>query len=274
MAGWTRPEVVAASDAWIWEPPGSQRQDVDAVVVVAYPEWARLGCVAIVPSGITASGSRGIAPRDLMRSVAERARELGRSEVTWSISPGAPDGLETTLQQAGATLTEELVITGRELDDTLPDPPSGVAVRVVEDSRTLDDAERVAAAVWGGEPSGGERRAQQLVEIGEALAEHRGFRMVVYDADDRPISTGGCELARAEGRGPRAVGRLWSGATLESARGQGAYRALVLGRLHRARHVGASLGLVQARIGTSGPILSRMGFTGQGEIRQYRLTLS
>lgn len=274
MSGWTGAEVVAASDAWIWEPPGSQRQDVDGVVVVAYPEWARLGCLAIVPSGVTASGSRGIAPTDLMRSVTERVTGLGRSEVTWSISPGAPDGLEAALRQAGATLTEELVITGRELDDTLPEPPSGLVVRVVEDDRTLADAEEVAAAVWGGEPSGPERRAQQLVDIGEALEQHSGFRIVVYDTDERPISTGGCELARAEGHGPRAVARLWSGATLESARGQGAYRALVLARLHRARHVGASLGLVQARIGTSGPILSRMGFVGQGEIRQYRLTVA
>lgn len=48
-------------------------------------------------------------------------------------------------------------------------------------------------------------------------------------------------------------------------RGRGAYRALLAARLHDARGRGATLALVHARSGTSGPILRKIGFAQVGQ---------
>ena len=53
------------------------------------------------------------------------------------------------------------------------------------------------------------------------------------------------------------VARLWGGAVLEAARGQGVYRALLGARLTYGAAHGATMGLVKGRVNTSGPILRR-----------------
>lgn len=67
------------------------------------------------------------------------------------------------------------------------------------------------------------------------------------------------------------VARLWGAATQDSARGRGAYRAVLGARLAYAREHGATLALVHAKVGTSGPIVARCGFTSHGRAYDYRL---
>jgi GNAT superfamily N-acetyltransferase len=70
------------------------------------------------------------------------------------------------------------------------------------------------------------------------------------------------------------VARLWGGAVLEAARGQGVYRALLAARLKYGVAHGATMGLVKGRVDTSGPILREAGFAAYGQEISYRVPLT
>ncbi len=254
----TRASVLQASDDWHWIPPGAEALDVMGVRVIDYPEWARMGFRA-TPTMV----ERPV--ETVVDAVQHAAAERGRSEVSWWISPSTTAALEGQLIAAGAVLSEELEIVAYDMPDGVTEVgiPDEVECRLVADPTTLDDAEQVAALVWGGSPSSGERREQQLQQLGGPLDTDHGFRVVAYLAD-RAIATAGCEIAGE-------VARLYGGGTLLEARGQGGYRATVSKRLEIAWQHGARFGLVQARVGTSMPILKRLGFNSYGEARLYTL---
>jgi GNAT superfamily N-acetyltransferase len=90
--------------------------------------------------------------------------------------------------------------------------------------------------------------------------------MVVAYVDGCPVGSGG--IAMADG-----VARLWGGAVLETARGQGVYRAILASRLGYGAAHGATMGLVKGRVDTSGPILRRAGFAPFGQEISYRVPL-
>ena len=91
--------------------------------------------------------------------------------------------------------------------------------------------------------------------------------MIVAYVAGRPAGTGGVTMADG-------VARLWGGAVVESARGQGVYRAVLAARLAYAAAHGATMALVKGRIETSGPILRRAGFTAYGQEVIYRVPLA
>lgn len=257
---WTRSAVLAASDAWVWEPPGAERIELAGMTVIDYPPWAFLGMVAL-PHTVAEIGD----PATVVADVSRAARDRGRDHVEWSISPSAPPGIADAVVAAGGRQTERLEISAYDMSDAAfaGEVLHGPRVVVVDDEATLRDAESVATAVWGNRPATDERWQQMLAELGRPVAERGGFRVVAYDGD-RPITTAGCEIV-----GPAA--RLWSGCTLPDARGRGGYQAVVAARLRLAHELGATLGLVQAVDNTSGPILRRLGFTSVGEIGIYDL---
>lgn len=63
----------------------------------------------------------------------------------------------------------------------------------------------------------------------------------------------------------QSVARLFGAGVIPEFRGRGAYRGLLAARLDDARDRGATLALVHARSGTSGPILCRVGFVQVGQ---------
>jgi predicted GNAT family acetyltransferase len=83
---------------------------------------------------------------------------------------------------------------------------------------------------------------------------------------ETPVATAGLTMAER-------VVRLWGAATVPEFRGRGAYKILVRARSHEGRARGASLGIVNARTGTSGPILRRIGFREVASIREYTGTV-
>ncbi|WP_446663689.1 GNAT family N-acetyltransferase [Flexivirga sp. B27] len=261
---WTKQQVLAASDAWRWVPPEAATYDIDGVQVIDYPEWAFTGFyvtpldtrrpVADLPS--------------LIESICADARTRGKTTTTWWISPAtSPDGFGHALAAAGGRLTETADIYAFDMTDSLPavGDTSGVRTELVVDERTLDDFRMVAEAVWQDPPQTAERRASLLAEVSRPIAETHECRVVAYDGD-APVAMGGMQVVDG-------VCRLWGAATLESERGRGAYRAVLLRRLQEARALGATLALVHARIGTSGPIVARCGFTSYGRGYSYELPL-
>lgn len=262
MASWTREAVLKVSDDWRWIPPGAEQLEVAGVDIIDYPAWARMGFY-VTPLDVRERVDR------VVDDVQQEARTRGRDESKWWITPTTrPASLESLLIARGADQTELADILAYDVTAGVPDtgPTPKVICRVVGDAASLADAEAVAAAVWGGEPSSGERREQQLRDLGNPLDRERGFRVVAY-LEGRAIATGGCQLAGQ-------VARLWGACSLPDARGVGGYRAVLRTRLEVARAHGATLALVHARVGTSKPILMRLGFVSYGEGRLYSLPAS
>ena len=139
-------------------------------------------------------------------------------------------------------------------------------MRRVTDEQTVRDAILVGNDAFGGESPTDDQVATALLEVERGLLDDSGGRWVAY-VDGRPAGTGGYTLAGE-------VCRLWGGSTHRSARGRGAYRAVLDARLRAACAAGATLGLTQAGVETTSPILRRAGFTPYGEERRLVLDLS
>lgn len=259
---WTREQVLAASDAWRWVPPEAATYEIDGVQVIDYPDWA------FTPYYVTPLGTgleNDQLPGPLEHIIAD-ARDRGKAKTSWWLSPSTrPDGFGEAIEAAGGRLDETCDIYAFDMTDSLPGvgDTGAMGTALVTDSQTLDDFRTVAEAVWGDPPITAERRADLLAEVSQPIEVARGCRVVAYD-DGAPIAMGGMQVVDG-------VCRLWGAATLESARGRGAYRAVLLRRLQEAGELGATLALVHARIGTSGPIVHRCGFTSYG--RGYALEL-
>ena len=67
------------------------------------------------------------------------------------------------------------------------------------------------------------------------------------------------------------VAFMFAGGTLESARGSGAYTALVAARVRYARSIGIEYIGLFAREDSSSPIVARQGFEYCGEMQEWRL---
>ena len=250
--------MLAASDAWQWVPPGAEELCIEGVVVIDYPDWAQMGFYAM-PTHVPD-------PQAAVRAVRAAAESRGRATTEWWVTPSTqPAELEATLVECGAVRSEAADILAYDMSDGVPTlaVPEGVRTVVVCDAQSLDDAESVSAEVWGGEPSSGDRREEQLRTLGDPLDEQGGFRVVTY-AGGAAQATAGCQIADG-------VARLYGGCVLPEMRGRGAYRATLRKRLEVAYDHGARLALVHARVNTSKPILIRLGFESYGEGRLYTL---
>lgn len=120
-------------------------------------------------------------------------------------------------------------------------------------------------SVWDQSPLDEEGLRVELAEISSTLDAGAGFR-VLGRLDGEAVSTGGCTIVDG-------FTRLWGAATLASARGRGAYRAVLAERLRGSAELGARTALVKGRISTSAPILARAGFRHYGDERAYRLAV-
>lgn len=141
-------------------------------------------------------------------------------------------------------------------------PPTADAevVRTLEQVREVD---AINVPVWQQAPLDAQGLRDELTDIETGLTTGAGFRVLGRLQGDA-VSTGGCTVIDG-------FARLWGAATLEHARGSGAYRAVLAERLRVSAEWGASTALVKGRVSTSAPILARAGFTQYGDERAYRL---
>jgi hypothetical protein len=125
--------------------------------------------------------------------------------------------------------------------------PSGVDVRLVETREDFALAARVLAAGFGMP-----RSAEELFGDFEQHRAQPRFRRYIACIDGEPV-------AAADATSLEVGMVLSGGATLEGARGRGAYRALLAARFRDAERQSAPILLTQAGR-MSRPILERLGF--------------
>jgi GNAT superfamily N-acetyltransferase len=257
--------VAAASRAWVWIPDVATVTETDEYTIVRAPDYFPhpLTVAAFRPDGAGPGGLAGA-----VAAVLDRAREFGLPELQWHVLLGSPPGLAEELASHGGTVQVSLDVLARELRSGAPDlppPAADVTVRWATDVATARDSQAVAVATFGGSAPPDERVAQIAADNAASVPAGTAGMVVAY-LGGAPVGAGG--LAIVDG-----VARLWGGAVVEPARGQGVYRALLAARLAYAVSHGASMALVRARTDTSGPILLRAGFAGYGNEPIYHIPL-
>lgn len=182
--------------------------------------------------------------------------EHGRNAFTWFVGASArPDDLVERLIRRGAEPEpDEPVFTPMVLDHEPPPAPSGVEVRRVE---TLADFERLREVMYEGFAIPEKNREEMRVRLAEewAYAQADDHGRYVAWIDGEPVAYA---ILLCLSAGPPYLG---GAATLPSARGRGAYRALVRARWDEAVRRGTRALIVQAGK-ESRPILERLGFRG------------
>jgi GNAT superfamily N-acetyltransferase len=251
--------VIAASNAWTWIPDFAETVETDEYLIVRFPDYFDhpLEVMRFTPR-------RPLEPA--VAGVLARAREFGRPEVHWMIRLDSPPGVAELLAGLGGKVDETLDVLALDVSHggpELPAPSRAVDVRWATDIETVRDGARVDVAVFGGSMPPDDRLAATAEQ--NSIPGADGSTLVAY-IDGTPVGAGGVTLADG-------VARLWGGGVLESARGQGVYRAVLGARLDFAVARGASMALVKGRVETSGPILRRAGFAVYGQELIYQVPL-
>lgn len=253
----TTDDILQASVAWVWCPRDGEQEKAD-LQLVRYP--ARFG------GGVRASqvDSTADAATVLDRAIA-RTRAWNETQLTvWTSACDSPD-LEEELRRRGARHVDTVAVFALAIEELSVDVPAGATAEVVRTLEQVREVDSINVPVWEQAPLDEDGLRVELSEISAALQAGQGFR-VLGRLDGEAVSTGGCTIVDG-------FTRLWGAATLASARGRGAYRAVLAERLRVSADLGARTALVKGRITTSAPVLARAGFRHYGDERAYRLTL-
>ena len=185
----------------------------------------------------------------------------------WWIGPSAkPENIVELLEARGFRPAEDgpecraMVLTSPP-----PEPVSGIEVRRVE---TFDDFVASREVQWDAFETPEDRRVLQQAhmrsEFDESM-EHGIPLTFLAMLDGIPAATG---MALPSARGVFLI----AGSTAKWARGRGLYRALVRARWDYAVERGTPALVTEALLGTSYPILRRLGFAEVCTIRRFEET--
>jgi hypothetical protein len=254
--------VVAASNEWLWIPDEATTAETDEYLLVRRPDYFDhpLELIRFQPAGPVAAA---------VATVLGRARQFGLTDLYWMARLGSPPEVTELLAVRGATVAETLDVLALDLRNGAPAilaPARELELRWATDAATARDGSEVGAMVFGGAVPPEERLAENVKRDSVTVPSGEGGLIVAY-ASGTPAGTGGVTMVDG-------VARLWGGAVMESARGQGVYRALLAARLEYSAAHGATMALVKGRVQTSGPILRRAGFTAYGQELIYRVPLT
>lgn len=254
----TTDDILRASAAWVWFPRDSE-QEKTHLQLVRYP--ARFG------GGVRGSQVESTADAATALDYAvDRTRAWGESQFTlWTNASDRPD-LEDEIRRRGAEHIDTVTVFALTIDDIAIEAPTNTSAEIV---RTLDQVREVDAInvpVWEQSPLDDHGLQVELEEVASTLASGEGVR-VLGRLDGEAVSTGGCTIVDG-------FARLWGAATLERARGRGAYRAVLAERLRAGAELGATTAIVKGRTATSAPVLTRVGFASYGDERAYRLNVA
>jgi GNAT superfamily N-acetyltransferase len=192
---------------------------------------------------------------DVLAEVRSLLRARGRDRTQWEIGSAAePPDLPELLLERGLVRDKEPYAVALLLTTEPPPGAPEITARRVETFEEFAAAHAVQAQAFG-------MPGDEIAESGATLAERwRDTPNIVHAAwlDGDMVSAGTCAPT------PHGV-LLYGGATLERARGRGAYRALLRARWDEAAARGTPALMTQAGA-MSLPILKRLGFERVGHV--------
>ncbi len=230
--------------------PRGARVRVPGMEIIERPGWSQLITPSFRDGGLNEVAYSALDEEEADAVIDATIADYRRRGLCfrWSVLPGSrPADLARRLARRGLERSETVAVARScaPLVDATPDPGIRVALA---DASTIDAYSAVMAAGWG-VPAGPfadyHRRAL-------SASERHLFHLATHD--DQVI--GGAAAVLFE-RSVFLIGAV----VLPSARGRGAYRALVDARLAAAAAQGIDLATSYAMAATSAPILQRLGFT-------------
>lgn len=191
---------------------------------------------------------------EIRNTIAARGRNVCHWEVADSGTPS--DLVDRLLAHGCVPDPDESLATGMVLTEPPADDLPGVTARRVETLAEFEQAVRIAHVAFG---SSEVVAAESVANAAKAFeSEGHGWRTYLAFVEGEPV-------ARATAGFTDHGVLLFGGATLESARGHGAYRALVRARWDDAVEAGTPV-LVTHAGAMSRPILARLGFRAVSRI--------
>ncbi|NNG41292.1 GNAT family N-acetyltransferase [Flexivirga sp. ID2601S] len=252
-------QLIRAASASFWVPPESEHLRADGFDIVRYDNGF------VYDTGVYNVDSERPATA-LIADAEAIAREWQRPALYWHglSARTRPAALVDALLSRGAEEKERLAVLVLDLTAARPDleAPVDITTEPAVERRQVEDFRAVESAAF--ETPLQPVTDEQLAERRRAATDGSGEYLVGY-LDGRPVSTGGTSYVAGG-----AVAKLWGGATDPSARGRGAYRAVLDARLRAAAERGCRLAFVEGRVSTSAPILRRAGFTVYDEVFMLR----
>jgi hypothetical protein len=184
----------------------------------------------------------------------------GRTTATWEVGPSStPPDLVERLEALGMKPADEPLAVGMVLDRPPVGAEGDAVARRVDSVKEFVRAIEIAAAGFGISEEDLAKRRTGAAERFERERAGSGRATYLAWVDGEPVA-----FARAIFADAAVV--LSGGATLEEARGRGAYRALVQARWDDAQRRGTPTLVTQAGA-MSRPILQRLGFREVCEVR-------
>jgi GNAT superfamily N-acetyltransferase len=191
---------------------------------------------------------------DVLEEVRAHLRERGRTRTQWEVGSSAAPGLVEALYERGLTRDGDGYAVALVLTREPPPVPEGLSTRRIA---TFEEYAAANAVQWEAFDSS----PQEIAEATEALEQRYAETVNVMHG----VWLDGT-LVCAGTTGPSEHGLLlYGGATRPSARGRGAYRALIRARWDEAVALGTPALITQGG-SMSRPILERIGFDRVGEV--------
>jgi hypothetical protein len=191
---------------------------------------------------------------EVLAEVRAALRERGRTQTQWEVGSSAPEGLVDALLERGVEPEKDPYAVALVLTHEPPAMGPGLTARQVE---TLEELEQSAAVQWEAFDASPEEIEENRRLLPERFRQKLYLRHAVW-LDGEIVCTG---TAAATEYGLL----LYGGATKESARGRGAYRALIRARWDDAVALGTPALITQGG-SMSRPILEGLGFERVGEV--------
>jgi GNAT superfamily N-acetyltransferase len=219
-------------------------------------------CLGIEPGSATVqrqSFSAG-ATDAVVAEVREHLRSRGRTGTQWEVgSIARPRDLVARLLDRGFTEDPDPLAVAMVLQ---AEPPRAEGAVVVRRAESLDDAVALQEVQFEAFEVPDEQRAGRAAWIADTFAQQAPWIRHVVLLDGEIVGGGTCAPTRC------GVA-MFGGAVRPSARGRGAYRALVRARWEEAVAMGTPALLTQAGH-MSRLILERLGFAAIGRVHMLR----
>jgi GNAT superfamily N-acetyltransferase len=264
LHGWTDDRVWDAVDAWRWIPPSAKR--------LVTPEYE----LAVTPGSYSLTYvygfhvESGLPVEERLAALRYQIASLGGTGARIQVTPKSrPENLVEYLTRAGYKPGEEAEALFCAFADSagklcLPDfrPVDGISVREANSESEYKAYLGLTSSIFGDPPLSVESQKAFIDAFHQRIQETgHSDRYVAWEAGT-PVGIAGLEIADR-------VARLFGSGVLPTHRGRGVYGQLVRARCEEAADRGAEIGLVTARVGTSGPILKHHGFRSVGSLRIY-----
>jgi hypothetical protein len=191
---------------------------------------------------------------EVLEEVRAALRERGRTQTQWEVGSSAPAGLVDALLERGVEPEKDPYAVALVLTSEPPAIAPGLTARRVE---SLEETEAAIAVQWEAFEAPPEEIEEARRLLPDRVRQTLYLRHAVW-LEGEIVSTGTAA--------PTEHGLLlYGGATKKSARGRGAYRALIRARWDDAVALGTPALITQGG-SMSRPILERLGFERVGEV--------